>query len=196
VAATLYFDLGSPYVYLAVERLARFDLGDVRLRPVSLGALFKYTGRSSWGLGPDREGGMAEVERRAAEYGLPPVRWPEGWPGNYLRANRACVAAEEAGRLEPFVTTALRLAFVEGADLGGEEAYLEAARLVGLDPEAVRVRIEEQELKDRLREYTDAAHASGVVGVPTVQVGETLFWGDDRLEAAAEAANSSNKGQN
>jgi len=85
---------------------------------------------------------------------------------------------------------------VEGADLGGEEAYLEAARLVGLDPEAVRVRIEEQELKDRLREYTDAAHASGVVGVPTVQVGETLFWGDDRLEAAAEAANSSNKGQN
>ena len=193
MAATLYFDLGSPYVYLAVERLARFDLGDVRLRPVSLGALFKYTGRSSWGLGPDREGGMSEVERF---YALPPVRWPEAWPANYLRANRACVAAEEAGRLEPFVTTALRLAFVEGADLGGEEAYLEAARLVGLDPEAVRVRIEEQELKDRLREYTDAAHASGVVGVPTVQVGETLFWGDDRLEAAAEAANSSNKGQN
>jgi hypothetical protein len=35
-------------VYLAVARLQRFDFGVVQFRPVSLGALFKLTERSSW----------------------------------------------------------------------------------------------------------------------------------------------------
>jgi len=187
VTSTLYFDLGSPFVYLAAERLDRFGFGEVTWRPVSLGALFKYAGRSSWGLSPRREVGMAEVEARARAYGLPPIHWPEGWPSNYLRANRACIVAEEHGQLEPFARAALRIAFVEGVDLGQEDAFLEAARRVGLDPKGVRVRIAETDVKERLREYTDEAHAAGVQGVPTLRIGERLFWGDDQLEIATAA---------
>jgi 2-hydroxychromene-2-carboxylate isomerase len=188
MALKLYFDLGSPFVYLAIERLDRLDLGELRWRPVSLGALFKYTGRSSWGLSPRRELGMAEVEARADAYGLPPIRWPEAWPSNYLQANRACLVAEEQGRLEPFVRAALRMAFVEGVDLGDEDAFLEAARRVGLEDESVRARIAESDIKRRLREYTEEAHAAGVFGVPTLRIGEQLFWGDDQLEIAATVA--------
>jgi len=186
-AATLYLDIGSPFVYLAVERLDRFDFGEVRWRPVSLGALFKYTGRSSWGLSPRREVGMAEVEARARAYGLPAILWPDGWPSNYLHANRACAVAEERGLLEPFVRAALRMAFREGVDLGRGDAFLEAARRVGLDPEGVRVGVAEPHIKQRLRQYTDEAHAAGVQGVPTLRIGGHLFWGDDQLEIAASA---------
>ena len=35
------------------------------------------------------------------------------------------------------------------------------------------------EAKERLREQTDAAIAKGVFGVPTVLVGDELFWGYD-----------------
>jgi 2-hydroxychromene-2-carboxylate isomerase len=189
MSATLYFDLGSPFVYLAVERLDRFDLGEVTLRPVSLGALFKHTGRSSWALTPRREAGMADVESRARAYGLPPVRWPEGWPSNYLQANRACVVAEAEGRLQPYVRAALQLAFVEGADLSQAEAFLEAAARAGLDPLQVHASVSASDVKDRLREYTDEAQAAGVIGVPTLKIGELLFWGDDQLEAAAQARN-------
>src|SRR5947208_650169 len=77
VPATLYFDVGSPFVYLALERLDRFDFGELEWRPVSLGALFKYAGRSAWGLSPRRVVGMAEVEARARAYGLPPIMWPD-----------------------------------------------------------------------------------------------------------------------
>jgi 2-hydroxychromene-2-carboxylate isomerase len=187
MAATLYFDIGSPFVYLAVERLDRFDFGAVTWRPVSLGALFKYTGRSSWGLSPRRQVGMAEVQARARVYELPPVRWPEGWPSNYLQANRACIVAEEHRQLEPFVRAALRMAFVDGADMSQEDAFLEAGRRTGLDPDQVRRRIGEPEVKQRLRAYTDEAHAAGVLGVPTLRIGERLFWGDDQLEIAAAA---------
>jgi 2-hydroxychromene-2-carboxylate isomerase len=39
-----------------------------------------------------------------------------------------------------------------------------------------------------LQERTEAAIALGVPGVPTVAVGDELFWGDDRLADAAAAA--------
>jgi 2-hydroxychromene-2-carboxylate isomerase len=184
VPATLYFDLGSPYVYLAVERLDRFEFGEVTWRPVSLGALFKLTGRSSWGVSPERVAGMHEIEARARAYGLPPMRWPEGWPSNYLQANRACIVAEEEGRLEPFARAALRVAFVEGGDLAREHAFLAAAERVGLDRAHVLPRIGDPAVKQRLREYTEEAHAAGVIGVPTLRIGDQLFWGDDQLEAA------------
>jgi 2-hydroxychromene-2-carboxylate isomerase len=62
---------------------------------------------------------------------------------------------------------------------------LEAARRAGLDPERLQDRIADPEVKERLRAATEAAHARGVFGVPTVAVGDRLFWGDDQLELAA-----------
>jgi 2-hydroxychromene-2-carboxylate isomerase len=52
----------------------------------------------------------------------------------------------------------------------------------------VRTGIERQDVKDRLRASTEEALARGVTGVPTVAVGDELFWGDDRLEAAVAIA--------
>ena len=40
-------------------------------------------------------------------------------------------------------------------------------------------------MKDRLRAATDEAYERGVRGVPTVAVGDELFYGDDHLEQAA-----------
>jgi 2-hydroxychromene-2-carboxylate isomerase len=188
VTNTFYFDLGSPYAYLALERLGDFDFGDVQLTPIALGALFKLTGRSSWGRGPRRELGMAEVQARAAAYGLPRVVWPRGWPSNYLNANRACLAAGEQEALGRFAKAALRAAFADGADLGETAALLDVARAVGLDADALSERIAGPEIKERLRANTDAAHAAGVVGVPTLVLDGRVFWGDDQLEIAAAVA--------
>ena len=64
---TFYFDVGSPYAYLASERVANVLPEPVRWQPVLLGGLFKLTGRGSWALGDyrRRQAGMAEIERRA-----------------------------------------------------------------------------------------------------------------------------------
>jgi len=43
-------------------------------------------------------------------------------------------------------------------------------------------------VKDSLRARNDEAVALGVFGVPTVVVGDQLFWGDDRLDDAAAQA--------
>jgi 2-hydroxychromene-2-carboxylate isomerase len=186
---SFYFDLGSPFAYLAAERLSELLPEPVAWQPVSLGALFKATGRSSWALGdPEaRQAGMAEVERRARLYGLADVRWPDPWPTDYLFAMRAATFAFRVGRGREFAMQALRHAFRHGWDLGVPERVLRAAADAGLDPGAVEQATADPQIKQALRAATDAAHELGVFGVPTIAVGEELFWGDDRLPDASIA---------
>ncbi len=188
--ATFYFDLGSPFAYLAAERLREVLPEPTLWQPVSLGALFKLNGRASWAVGDHarRQAGMVEVERRARLSGLPPVRWPDPWPGNYLMAMRAATFAYREGRGDEFAMRAFRDAFGEGVDLGVPARVLEAAEGAGLDPREVERATQDVEIKLALREATDAAHHLGVFGVPTVAVNGELFWGDDRLETAAAYA--------
>src|SRR3954465_1459499 len=98
----------SPYAYLAAERVDRVLAEPPRWQPVLLGGLFKLTGRSSWALGAfeRRRRGMAEVGRRAAASGLPPLRWPDPWPDDYLAAMRLATWAAAQGRARDFARAA------------------------------------------------------------------------------------------
>jgi 2-hydroxychromene-2-carboxylate isomerase len=118
------------------------------------------------------------------------VRWPDGWPDRSysLLPLRAALVAEAHGRLQAFSAEVYRLMFVEGRTLTEPAPVLEAAAAAGLNTDAVAVRLENPDIKARLRGYTDEAVARGVTGVPTVAVGGALFWGDDLLETAAAAA--------
>jgi 2-hydroxychromene-2-carboxylate isomerase len=187
---SFYLDVGSPFAYLAAERIDDlFPAGAVTWRPISLGGLFKLNGRSSWALGDAarRQAGMAEIDRRAAERGLPPLRWPDPWPGHYLTAMRAATHADRVGRGRDFALAALRDAFRHGRDLSRPESVYAAAQAAGLDRAEVERAVADPGVKLALREATEAAHGRGVFGVPTIAVGDELLWGDDRLEDAVAA---------
>jgi 2-hydroxychromene-2-carboxylate isomerase len=187
-----YFDLGSPYAYLAAERISGLfteaELEQPEWQPILLGGLFKRFGRDSWANGPGREEGMAEVARRASAYGLPPISWPEPWPGNTLTAMRAATFAKQTGRTVSFSLAAFRQAFAAGRDLSQPDNVMIAAAACELHPRALLKAVETDIVKGALREATDAAAELGVRGVPSLVVDGRVFWGDDRLEEAVEAA--------
>jgi 2-hydroxychromene-2-carboxylate isomerase len=181
------FDLGSPYAYLAAERIAAGVLGtEARWEPVLLGAIFGYRGRGSWSQTEARERNVAEIEVRAARYGLPPMAWPRGWPGDGLAAMRAATWAAEQGDAQSFALAAYRRAFVDGAVLT-VDTLADVADSIGLSGERLPDAIADPRVKAKLRATTEAAYASGVSGVPTVSVGGEIFYGDDTLERAARA---------
>ncbi len=184
-----YYDTNSPYAYLAAQRIDEV-LPEATWRPIAFAFLLREQGRMPWSMDERRAAGIDEVERRAAERGLPAVRWPEGWPRETysLAPLRAMLLAERRGLLKPLTLALYRRAFVEGRSLAELDSVLAAAEEAGLGADSVRDAIDDPELKQRLRETTDEALALGVHGVPTVAVGEQLFWGDDRLEDAAAAA--------
>jgi 2-hydroxychromene-2-carboxylate isomerase len=180
-----YYDLGSPYSWLAAERIHEVLAQVAVWQPILLGGIWQQTGGRSWGFTDERDQGMREVERRAETYGLLPVRWPHEWPTNTLKAMRAAVFAQQTGRAVAFSLAAFRQAFAAGKDLQDLDNILIAAAACELHPKAVLKGIELQSTKDRLRQATQEAYDRGVRGVPSVAIGDRVFWGDDRLEEAA-----------
>jgi 2-hydroxychromene-2-carboxylate isomerase len=188
-APIFYYDLNSPYAYLAAARIDDV-IPNVEWRPIAFGVIVKQAGKIPWSLREEsRAQGIDEIARRAKERGLPPVTYPEGWPRETYSLDRlrAALVADEQGKLKDFTMASFELLFAEKRPMNTGEDLAEAARRSGVDPDLVREGIARDEIKNRLREYTDGAYERGVRGVPTVAVGDELFWGDDRLEDAAAA---------
>ena len=131
---------------------------------------------------------MAECERRASAYGLPPLRWPDPWPPNSLAAMRAATYAKELGKTVSFSLAAFRQAFAAGRDLGDPDNVAIAGAAAEMHPRAVLQAMERDSIKSSLREATERASDADVRGVPSIVVGDEVFWGDDRLEEAVDAA--------
>jgi 2-hydroxychromene-2-carboxylate isomerase len=193
-----YYDFSSPYSYLAAERIsglfAEAGVEQPEWQPISFGHLLATTGRRPWSIppeGPD-PGHLEEIRRRAAERGLPEVRYPNGWPvENYsLNPTRAAVYAKESGKVVSFSLACFRQVFAAGRDMSVVDNVLLAAAACELHPNAVLKGIETKSVKEKLRAATERAIEIGVVGIPTVAVADQLFWGDDRLEEALEAASA------
>ena len=190
-APVFLFDISSPYAYLAASRVDRVLPVLPEWRPVSFGFILRETGRQPWSFAADRTTHLAEIARRAAAYGLPEPRYPEGWPAETysLLPLRVLVLAEDQDHLRALAMAFFRKMFAEGTHLADPAHVAEALHEAGLDPDLAS-RTGEPAARERLRESTEDALRRGVVGVPTTIVGQSLFWGDDQLEAAAAATRS------
>ncbi len=187
-----FYDLSSPYAYLAAVRIDVVLPAPPRWVPVVFGAILAHAQRTPWSLQDDlRLTGQLEVARRAHERGLPEVRWPQGWPAESYSVTplRALVWAAEQGAdiAKALALKLYEVEFVDGRALADIELVIAAAASLGLDGNDLRAGVQRPEIKAALRANTDDAIARGVVGVPTVAVGKELYWGDDRLEDAAGA---------
>jgi 2-hydroxychromene-2-carboxylate isomerase len=184
-----YYDFNSPFAYLAAHRVDDVLPIKPRWQPIAFAFLLIAHEREPWSF--DVEGRvptMNDCEQRAAKLGLP-LQWPEGWPRESysLLPLRAAVLAEQAGLLREFSRAAFRRHFSEPGGVKDLDGVLAVAEEVGLNPEEVRAHVADEDVKEAVKDATDAAIDLGVFGVPTVQVGDQLFWGDDRLEEAAAA---------
>jgi 2-hydroxychromene-2-carboxylate isomerase len=183
--AELFFDLAYPFSYLAAERVERGFL-HVRWTPVCSEALQRRS------LADDDESlnqlRMA-AEARAAALRMPLV-WPERYPTDVRAAMRAAAFANEQGRGGAFVLAATRLAFCGGFDLDDPEILAEAAAAAGI-PLDDCLRAAGDSSRDGSMELTGCRLlAAGADRLPVLRVGRSLFWGEERVSAAAAAARS------
>ena len=134
----------------------------------------------------EREIYRADVERRAAERGLQPLRWPADWPGDTEAAMRVASWARQIGKVVAFSLAAFRQAFAGGRDLArhGDDPHRR-----GRVRDASQRRAQDARADVGRRRNCSprpaAAAALGVRSVPSVRVGNSIFEGDAELEAAA-----------
>src|SRR3954462_13997557 len=175
--ATFMYDVGSPWCWLAGERVTHV-LGLVPVWQPVLAA--RRPGGGGYGA-VDR----AAVDAAAAAQGLPALRWPEPWPFESDLAMRAATFAKQSGRAVAFSLAAMRQAFAGGRDLSVPDTVLIAAAACELHPRAVLKAVETAGVRDALREATATAAAAGVTELPAILVDGRVFAGPSAPEDAA-----------
>ena len=183
--AAFYFDLASPLAYLAAERVLH-ELGvAAEWRGVLARDLPGPDPFAAFRCADDRAAALERVERRAAELGLQPLRWPEPFPFDSTLAMRVATYAHSIGRTVPFAQAAFRQAFAGGHSLADPDFVLIAAAACEMHPTAVLKAAERPALAERLAAATAAAAAIGVGEVPAIALGDRVFQGERGLEDAA-----------
>ena len=127
------------------------------------------------------------AERRALELRLPLI-WPERFPEEVPAAMRAAHYAAEQGRGAAFVLAAGRLAFCGGFDLDDPELLAEAAAAAGIDMQGWLHALGEVAATARSTPPGARCWPQGADRLPALRVGDTLFWGEHRIDEAAAAA--------
>ena len=180
-----FYDLGSPYSYLASTQLAGIEQrtgAKARLLPITLGGLRKATGHQI--PPPQQLKYMSEdTARWAHQYGVR-MQIPKAFPISTIQALRACVAADRRDRATEAMHGLFAAYWAEGEDISDASVIERALTGAGLDGKALVAATQDQQIKDSLRKNTDLALARGVFGVPMLFVGDRSFWGNDRLQFA------------
>jgi 2-hydroxychromene-2-carboxylate isomerase len=180
-----WFDPVSPYAYLAFERLPEALVGlsyTVAYRPIVFAALLKaHAHKGPAEIEPKRAWTFRQVHWLAHRAAIP-IDTPLRHPFNPIALSRlAWATAAEGTTPSRFVCEqVLRHVWRGGAD--AEDPARHAALVAQLPP---RVDPASDANKQRLRDATDAALSRGVFGVPTLGVGDRLFWGFDSLDMVA-----------
>ncbi|OAP60576.1 hypothetical protein AYL99_05578 [Fonsecaea erecta] len=194
---TLYFDLHSPYAYLAfyvIKNSSVFKTCDITYVPVLIVAYVNAIGlKPPWSSPNKAKWFQTDIARWCREYNIP---WNQGLPANYpfkvttLKVQRVLVACSlECPSRYPDVLNALYHAFwveKKGVQLPQVHEPI-VARVVG-DKLAAKIIVKSttEEVKSLLKQNTEAAIASGSPGLPWIKAvngegQEEFFWGFDHL---------------
>ena len=146
-----------------------------------LGGVFKSTGNASPMTVPQKSKWSAfDMPLWARHYGVPFKPNPF-FPVNTLALMRGAAAAQIDGTFERYHPAVFKAMWVDGVNLNELAEVAKVLAAAGLDAGKTGQRIQDQDVKDRLKATTDEAVARGVFGAPTCFVDDMMFFGNDRL---------------
>ncbi|MEP6882524.1 MAG: 2-hydroxychromene-2-carboxylate isomerase [Dokdonella sp.] len=173
--AIWYFDFISPFAYLQLPRIHELaGHHAITPRPIVFAAILRHHGQ----LGPAEIPGKREFTYRMVQWlaesnGIE-MRFPPSHPFNPLAALRLAVAC---GSSWEAIAAIYRHIWMHGHPGDDADSLAGVARELGVaDAEAA---IGAAAVKEELRANTEEAISVGVFGVPTLRIGDQLFWGND-----------------
>ncbi|XUU59825.1 2-hydroxychromene-2-carboxylate isomerase [Erythrobacter sp. HA6-11] len=190
----LVFDFVSPNAYLIwypLRDLLRETNTGLDILPAFLAGMHRLTGNAPPMIrDKDVKGkveyGMLEFQRFIAKHQLDRFKMNPKFPFNSILLQRLLVAADEDGRAVQFIDAMLPEIWENGLDVTDGDAVAEALTRNGFDASDMIARAGSDEVKQRLVDSTDKVVERGAFGIPTIWVGEEMFFGKERLEQIRE----------
>ena len=180
-----YFDIISPYAYIAYKKILKINNVDFKLKPILLGGLHNLAGITAPAFNKYKMKNMQNDCELVSKKNNISFRWNSRFPINSLSIMRGYLYVED-NKKEEYLNSFFEAYWKEDIDLSNEENIKILLKKLKIDENGFFNSISNQDIKDKLKELTQEAFKKEVFGAPTFIVNNKIFWGQDRLEYALD----------
>ena len=180
-----YFDVISPYAYIAYKKILKIKDINFKLKPLLLGGLHNLAGITAPAFNKYKMKNMQNDCELVAKKNNISFKWNSKFPINSLNIMRGYLCVKD-NKKEEYLNNFFEAYWKEDLDLSNEENIKILLKKLKIDEHDFFNLIKNQDTKDKLKQFTQEAFEKEVFGAPTFIVNNKIFWGQDRLEYALD----------
>ena len=184
-----YFDIISPYAYIAYKNIIKIDNIKFNFKPILLGGLHNLVEITAPAFNKFKLKNMKNDCELISKKNKINFFWNSKFPINSLYIMRGYLTVKESKKKE-YLDTFFNAYWQDNLDLTLEENIIGLIKNLNMNHIEFFKDISKQEVKDQLKKFTEDAFKKEIFGAPTFMVNNKIFWGQDRLEYALEEFNS------
>ncbi len=180
-----YFDIISPYSYIAYKKILRTQNVKFNYKPILLGGLHKLEGITAPAFNTHKMKNMKNDCELVAYKNEINFSWNSKFPINSLYMMRGYLVLEGDKKIQ-YLDSFFNAYWKDNLDLNKKENIVKVLKNLEIDSKHFFEAIENENVKDKLKKFTLDAFKKNVFGAPTFIVNKKMFWGQDRLEYALD----------
>ena len=187
-----YFDFISPYSFLAYKRLNVLNKENkinIEYKPMLLGGLHNLGGITPPAFNERKLKNMKNDCELIASKNNIDFKWNTKFPINSLYLMRGYIVIDESHK-KKFFDICFDAYWKDNLDISDEKNIEIILNKAGLNKKEFLNNIQDNGVKDMLKNLTNEAFEKDVFGAPTFIVNDKIFWGQDRLDYALDEYNS------
>ena len=180
-----YFDISSPYSYLAHTQLRKFEkeTGEkINYMPIFLGGLHRLADIHAPGLNPYKGKYLIKDLKLFADKYKVNYQFNRYFPIKSIYIMRGALVAEQNNYFHNYIDKFFIAAWIDSLNLNDEKIFEKFLKNMNINFADFFEKLSDSKIKDDLKNKTEAAFKKGIFGAPTFVVNGKMFWGQDRLE--------------
>ena len=183
-----YFDIISPYAFIAYKNIIKIDNVNFNFKPIFLGGLHNLVEITAPAFNKFKLKNMKNDCELISKKNNINFIWNSKFPINTLYIMRGYLFVEEIKKKE-YLKTFFNAYWQDNVDLTIDKNIKQLLNKLNIDDKDFFKGIAKQKIKDQLRNNTNDAFKHEIFGAPTFVVNKKIFWGQDRLEYALDELN-------
>ena len=184
-----YFDIISPYAYIAHKKILKQKNITFNYKPIFLGGLHNLAGIDAPAFNKYKMRNMVNDCNLVSEKNNIEFCWNSYFPINTLNIMRGYICVND-DKKNDYLNCFFDAYWKENRDLSQIENISNLLDDLKIDSQKFFKSIKENSVKEKLKKLTTEAFEKEVFGAPTFVVNKKIFWGQDRLDYAIEELNS------
>ncbi len=185
-----YFDFISPYTYLGHKRIKNEGAGiKFNYKPILLGGLHKLWNITPQAyIEPKKQFMIMDCEMVSKKFQIDFI-FNSKFPLNTIKLMRGCLILE-SDQLKKYIELVFDAYWKNNEDITDNKVLSKILNQIDIKLEEFIEKIENNDIKEKLKELTSDAFKKKIFGAPTFVINNKNFWGQDRFEYAIEEFNS------